>query len=42
SNPEKPFCETFINPKLKMLLKNYNANINQEKLSHLKTELSLQ
>jgi peptide-methionine (S)-S-oxide reductase len=42
SNPEKPFCETFINPKLKMLLKEYKANINQEKLSHLKIESLLQ
>ena len=36
SNPEKPFCKTFINPKLKMLLKNYSANINHERLGHLK------
>jgi peptide-methionine (S)-S-oxide reductase len=42
SNPEKPFCETFINPNFKMLLKEYKANINQEKLSHLKIESLLQ
>lgn len=41
SNPEKPFCETFINPKLKMLLKDFSTNINQEKLGHLKIESSI-
>ncbi|MEM5563818.1 peptide-methionine (S)-S-oxide reductase [Psychroserpens sp. AS72] len=41
NNPEKPFCETFINPKLRMLLENYSAFINHEKLNHLKIKSSL-
>ena len=41
SNPEKPFCETFINPKLKMLLEDFSDAINHEKLSHLKVESPL-
>tara|TARA_R110000787_G_scaffold70646_9_gene157082 strand:+ start:16695 stop:17213 length:519 start_codon:yes stop_codon:yes gene_type:complete len=36
-NPEKPFCETFINPKLSFLLKEYNAFVNQEKIQHVTT-----
>ena len=36
-NPEKPFCETFINPKLSFLLKEYNAFMSQEKTHHLTT-----
>lgn len=35
SNPKKPFCETFINPKLKILQSKYNSHINQGKLKHL-------
>ena len=27
-NPEKPFCERFINPKLKLLLNNYSHQVN--------------
>lgn len=42
SNPEKPFCQTFIDPKLKMLITDYSANVNQEKLNHLKIESSSQ
>ena len=38
SNPEKPFCETFINPKLKILLKQFSNYANQKKLKHLKDE----
>ncbi|CAH8282186.1 peptide-methionine (S)-S-oxide reductase [Mariniflexile fucanivorans] len=34
-NPEKPFCETFINPKLKLLLEQFSHHTNIEKLSHL-------
>ena len=37
-NPEKPFCETFINPKLKLLLKQFSAFTNQDKLNHLKAD----
>ena len=35
NNPNKPFCETFINPKLKLLLTNYNSLVNKNKLDHL-------
>jgi peptide-methionine (S)-S-oxide reductase len=38
NNPGKPFCETFINPKLKLLLKNYSTFIDHEKLNHLKVK----
>jgi peptide-methionine (S)-S-oxide reductase len=31
-NPEKPFCETFINPKLKILLNQFSNYTNQNKL----------
>ncbi|OUS03577.1 peptide methionine sulfoxide reductase [Flavobacteriales bacterium 33_180_T64] len=41
SNPEKPFCETFINPKLKLLLENHNTYINKNKLNHLKAKILL-
>jgi peptide-methionine (S)-S-oxide reductase len=34
-NPEKPFCENFINPKLKLLLSSYNAYTKTEELTHL-------
>ncbi|WP_047550656.1 peptide-methionine (S)-S-oxide reductase [Psychroserpens sp. Hel_I_66] len=34
-NPKKPFCETFIDPKLKLLLKEYSTHVNTEKLNHL-------
>ncbi|MFG6685712.1 peptide-methionine (S)-S-oxide reductase [Mariniflexile sp. HNIBRBA6329] len=35
NNPEKPFCETFINPKLKILLERFSKQTNSEKLKHL-------
>jgi peptide-methionine (S)-S-oxide reductase len=35
-NPKKPFCESFINPKLKLLLDQFTSAVNQEKLKHLK------
>jgi peptide-methionine (S)-S-oxide reductase len=31
-NPEKPFCKTFINPKLSVLLKQFAVHVNTEKL----------
>ncbi|WP_298754565.1 peptide-methionine (S)-S-oxide reductase [uncultured Psychroserpens sp.] len=40
-NPEKPFCKTFINPKLKLLLTNYTNKVNCDKLDHLKLETTL-
>lgn len=35
SNPEKPFCERFINPKLQILLQKFSKYTNQNKLKHL-------
>tara|TARA_R100001377_G_C3143475_1_gene93568 strand:- start:343 stop:624 length:282 start_codon:yes stop_codon:yes gene_type:complete len=35
-DPEKPFCETFINPKLKMLLEQFSNYANHDALNHLK------
>jgi peptide-methionine (S)-S-oxide reductase len=35
-NPKKPFCESFINPKLKLLLDQFSSAVNPEKLKHLK------
>lgn len=34
-NPQKPFCETFINPKLKLLLQKFNRFTKTEELTHL-------
>ena len=36
NGPEKPFCENYINPKLKMLLQNFSNFMYLEKLTHLK------
>ncbi|PKH49403.1 peptide methionine sulfoxide reductase [Tenacibaculum sp. Bg11-29] len=33
SSPEKPFCKTFINPKLKFLLTHFSKQVNTEKLN---------
>jgi len=35
SNPSKPFCQNVINPKLRLLLKHFSSEINQNKLNHL-------
>lgn len=35
-NPEKPFCQNMINPKLKLIMKTFSKAVNHEKLSHLK------
>lgn len=35
SNPQKPFCEVRINPKLSKLLARYRDNVDSNKLSHL-------
>ena len=34
-NPEKPFCKTFINPKLKLLLNKFSKQVNYSRLHHL-------
>lgn len=35
SNPDKPFCKNYINPKLKLLLQQFSKNIDQRKVPHL-------
>ena len=35
-NPKKPFCETYINPKLKVLLEKFSEVVDLHKTSHLK------
>ena len=37
SNPKKPFCENYINPKLKLVLEKFSKSVNHTKLQHLKT-----
>ena len=32
-NPEKPFCETYISPKLKLLLQKFSERVNREKVN---------
>lgn len=34
-NPNKPFCEKYINPKLNLLLEKFTNSVNREKLKHL-------
>lgn len=34
-NPEKPFCKTYIAPKLRLLLKRFSYQTHAEKLNHL-------
>lgn len=34
-NPKKPFCASFIDPKLKLLLSNFSTFADKEKLKHL-------
>ena len=35
SNPDKPFCKNYINPKLKLLLNQFSKNIDNRKVRHL-------
>ena len=35
SNPEKPFCKNYINPKLKFLLQKFSSKIDKRKVSYL-------
>ncbi len=39
SNPEKPFCQTFINPKLKLLFTKFSQQVNTNKLNEIITSL---
>lgn len=36
-NPKKPFCKTFIDPKLKSLLQRFSYQVNQSKVAHIVT-----
>ncbi|WP_303318267.1 peptide-methionine (S)-S-oxide reductase [Flavivirga abyssicola] len=36
-NPEKPFCKTFIDPKLKYVMQKFSCQINQSKVAHIAT-----
>lgn len=38
SNPKKPFCKQFINPKLNLLLNEFSEFTLKEKLKHLDTD----
>ncbi len=37
-NPKKPFCKTFINPKLRLLLQKFSDKVNREKIGDLTVE----
>lgn len=34
-NPEKPFCSTYIDPKIKLLQRRFSAHVDQNKTKHL-------
>lgn len=38
-NPNKPFCATYINPKLQVLLTSYSSYLREAKISQLKTSI---
>lgn len=40
SNPQKPFCENYINPKLKLILQKFKDVANKDKLGHLYIHLN--
>lgn len=40
SNPQKPFCEKFINPKLKFILATFSKYIKKEKINIIANQLS--
>lgn len=35
SNPEKPFCRMYIDPKIKILQTQFSSQLNKEKITHL-------
>ena len=35
SRPEKPFCENIVNPKLRLLMKQFAGEVDMQKLPHL-------
>lgn len=38
TDPTRPFCETYINPKLKFLLQQFSGNVNTDKLPEVVTK----
>lgn len=38
SDPDKPFCKTYIHPKLRLLLSQFKAQVDQDKLAFLGRE----
>ena len=38
-DPQKPFCENIVNPKLMEIIRNFNHLVNREKLSHLLNDM---
>ena len=40
SGPDKPFCKTYIQPKLKLLLARFNRHVDQDKMVEFGLELS--
>lgn len=41
SNPEKPFCESIVNPKLRLLMRQFSNEVDSEKLKHLQNSTSI-
>lgn len=39
SNPEKPFCKNYINPKLKILLQKFSKNIHKSKVLQINSTI---
>jgi peptide-methionine (S)-S-oxide reductase len=40
SDPERPFCETYINPKLQLILQQFSGVADESKLQHLQNNLN--
>lgn len=38
SDPQKPFCELYINPKLQLVMEKFSNEANHDKLKHLTTK----
>lgn len=39
TNPDKPFCENYINPKLKFLIDKFSKKVDKSKVNHLITTI---
>lgn len=40
SSPERPFCKTYIHPKLKLLIAEFSAHVDRQKLSNAGIDLN--